>query len=177
MAGTNFVEALTAFETDPDTHAIILVGEIGGATEDDAVEWIKDYKRRTTDPKPIAAVIGGILAREGTIMGHAGAFRLPGDGTSNEKIKNLESVGVTVVDHPTKLGSTIKTLMQQSGRGDKIVGYVQNTILLQLTNVLRQTLPCLLRDAATTRPAQSQDLASIFLLRFLWCKSEASRYL
>ncbi|KAF2753005.1 succinyl-CoA ligase-like protein subunit alpha [Pseudovirgaria hyperparasitica] len=116
VAGTNFVEALTAFETDPDTHAIIMCGEIGGRTETDAAEWIADYKKRVKNPKPIAAVIGGVHARQGTIMGHAGAFALPGDKLAHEKVEILKNVGVPVVDHPTKLGSLMKTLMKQSGR-------------------------------------------------------------
>ncbi|KAI8942738.1 hypothetical protein NX059_000784 [Plenodomus lindquistii] len=116
IAGTNFVDALKVFEEDDDTHAIILVGELGGTTEEEAAEWIKDYNKRVKNPKPIAAVVGGFQAAPGRVMGHAGAWTGLGEGTSEAKYKALESAGATMVDHPAKLGGVMKEIMAKSGR-------------------------------------------------------------
>ncbi|KAF2031468.1 succinyl-CoA synthetase-like protein [Setomelanomma holmii] len=116
IAGTNFVDALKVFENDEDTEAIILVGELGGTNEEEAADWIKDYKKRVKNPKPIAAVIGGLQAAPGRVMGHAGAWTGLGEGTAESKRKALESVGVTMVDHPAKFGGVVKEILSQSGR-------------------------------------------------------------
>ncbi|KAF2494165.1 hypothetical protein BU16DRAFT_66637 [Lophium mytilinum] len=116
IAGTNFVDGLTIFETDEDTEAIILVGELGGTAEEEAAEWIKDYKKRTENPKPIAAVIGGFQAVPGQVMGHAGAWTGIGEGNAESKYKALEKAGVTMVDHPAKFGNVMKGLLSSSGR-------------------------------------------------------------
>ncbi|KAF2129304.1 succinyl-CoA ligase-like protein subunit alpha [Dothidotthia symphoricarpi CBS 119687] len=116
IAGTNFVDALKVFEQDEDTEAIILVGEVGGTTEEEAAEWIKDYKKRVKNPKPIAAVVGGFQAVPGKVMGHAGAWTGLGEGTAESKYKALESVGVTMVDHPAKFGGVMKSILAKSGR-------------------------------------------------------------
>ncbi|KAF2688186.1 succinyl-CoA synthetase-like protein [Lentithecium fluviatile CBS 122367] len=119
IAGTNFVDALKVFETDDDTEAIIIVGELGGTSEEEAADCIKDYRKRTENPKPIAAVIGGFQAAPGRIMGHAGAWTGIGEGTSESKYRALESAGVTMVDHPAKFGSVMKDLLAKSGRSVK----------------------------------------------------------
>ncbi|KAL2067101.1 hypothetical protein VTL71DRAFT_1525 [Oculimacula yallundae] len=116
LAGTNFVDALKVFEHDDDTEGIILIGEIGGEAELQAAEWIKEYKKRSSNPKPISAVIGGIHAAPGRVMGHAGAFCLPGEPDALTKIKYLEDAGVTIVNHPEKLGEAMKKLLGNSGR-------------------------------------------------------------
>ncbi|KAH7062005.1 succinyl-CoA ligase subunit alpha [Paraphoma chrysanthemicola] len=116
IAGTNFVDALKVFEHDEDTEAIILVGEVGGTSEEEAADWIKDYNRRVKNPKPIAAVIGGLQAAPGRVMGHAGAWQGLGEGTAESKRKALESVGVTMVDHPAKFGGVMKEILSQAGR-------------------------------------------------------------
>ncbi|PVH74726.1 putative CoA-ligase [Cadophora sp. DSE1049] len=116
LAGTNFVDALKVFEHDDDTEGIILIGEIGGEAELQAAEWIKDYRKRSSNPKPISAVIGGIHGAPGRVMGHAGAFTLPGEPDALTKIKYLEDAGVTVVNHPEKLGGAMKKLLGSSGR-------------------------------------------------------------
>lgn len=126
IAGTNFVDALKVFETDDDTEAIIIVGELGGTTEEEAAEWIKDYNKRVKNPKPIAAVIGGFQAAPGRVMGHAGAWTGLGEGTADSKYKALEAAGATMVDHPAKLGGVMKEILAKSGRNvDKIVSYPQ----------------------------------------------------
>ncbi|KAH9218361.1 putative CoA-ligase [Leptodontidium sp. 2 PMI_412] len=116
LAGTNFVDALKVFEHDDDTEGIILIGEIGGEAELKAAEWIKEYRKRASNPKPISAVIGGIHAAPGRVMGHAGAFTLPGEPDALTKIKYLEDAGVTIVNHPEKLGDAMKKLLGNSGR-------------------------------------------------------------
>jgi len=116
LAGTNFVDALKVFEHDDDTEGIILIGEIGGEAEMQAAEWIKEYRKRSSNPKPISAVIGGIHAAPGRVMGHAGAFTLPGEPDALTKMKYLKDAGVTVVNHPEKLGDAMKKLLGSSGR-------------------------------------------------------------
>lgn len=122
IAGTNFVDALKVFETDDDTQAIILVGELGGTNEEEAADWIKDYNKRVSNPKPIAACIGGFQAKPGKVTGHAGAWTGLGEGTSEVKYRALEAAGVTMVDHPAKFGGVMKDILSQSGRNvDRIV--------------------------------------------------------
>lgn len=122
IAGTNIVDGLKVFETDPDTEGIIIVGEVGGRSEEDAAEWIKDYLKRTPKPKPIAALVGGLHAPPGRIMGHAGAWAARGEKSAQEKYQILKDAGATMVDHPEKFGGVMKTLLSQAGRNpDAIV--------------------------------------------------------
>lgn len=117
IAGTNLVDALKVFEADPETEGIILVGEIGGRAEEDAAEWIRAYKQRAgSKAKPIAALVGGLHAPQGRIMGHAGAWAARGERTAVEKYKILQDAGATMVDHPENFGGVMKTLLSQSGR-------------------------------------------------------------
>ncbi|KAK2750328.1 hypothetical protein FQN57_003808 [Myotisia sp. PD_48] len=116
LAGTDFVDALKVFEHDDDTHGIIIVGEIGGAAEMDAAEWIKDYHRRSLNPKPIMALVGGIQAPHGRIMGHAGAWAAPGEPDAQTKIRALQNAGAVLVDHPEHFGEGMKTLLSNTSR-------------------------------------------------------------
>ncbi|KAL5385804.1 hypothetical protein DPSP01_004584 [Paraphaeosphaeria sporulosa] len=116
IAGTNHVDALKVFEHDQDTEAIILVGELGGTSEEEAAEWIRDYRKRVKNPKPIAALVGGFQAAPGRIMGHAGAWTGIGEGTAESKYKALERAGVTMVDHPAKFGGVVKGLLAEHGK-------------------------------------------------------------
>ncbi|KAJ5147370.1 uncharacterized protein N7443_001035 [Penicillium atrosanguineum] len=116
LAGTNFVDALKIFEHDSDTEGIILVGEIGGTAEMDAAEWIKDYRQRTQNPKPIMALVGGLEAPPGRIMGHAGAWAAPGEPDAQTKYHALERAGAVMVNHPEKFGVGMKTLLGNTGR-------------------------------------------------------------
>ncbi|EXJ77409.1 succinyl-CoA synthetase alpha subunit [Capronia epimyces CBS 606.96] len=113
LAGTNFVEAFQVLVEDEYTEGIIMIGELGGSAELRAAEWINNYNRRIANPKPFMALIGGIQAPPGRIMGHAGAWAAPGEASAAQKIKILEDVGVTVVDHPEKLGAGMKTLLAE----------------------------------------------------------------
>ncbi|KAE8394263.1 putative succinyl-CoA synthetase subunit alpha [Aspergillus alliaceus] len=116
LAGTNFVDALKIFESDPDTEGIILVGEIGGTAEIDAAEWIKVYNRRTANPKPIMALVGGLHAPPGRIMGHAGAWTALGEPDAKSKYQALERAGAVMVNHPEKFGEGMKTLLNNRSR-------------------------------------------------------------
>ncbi|TVY87373.1 Succinate--CoA ligase [ADP-forming] subunit alpha, mitochondrial, partial [Lachnellula willkommii] len=116
LAGTRFVDALKIFEHDDDTEGIVLIGEIGGDAEMEAADWIKEYRKRSLNPKPISAVIGGVNVAPGRVMGHAGAFTLPGEPDALAKVKRLQDAGVTIVNHPAKFGEAMKALLGSSGR-------------------------------------------------------------
>ncbi|KAA8566847.1 hypothetical protein EYC84_009946 [Monilinia fructicola] len=115
LAGTNFVDALKVFEHDDDTEGIIIIGEIGGEAELEAAAWIEEYKKRSPNPKPIVALVAGIHIPHGKVMGHAGAFLLPGEPDAKTKIKAFEDVGVTMVNHPARFGDAMKVLLPDSG--------------------------------------------------------------
>jgi succinyl-CoA synthetase alpha subunit len=115
FAGTNFVEAFQVLVDDPNTEGIIMIGELGGRAELDAAEWVKDYRKRSLDPKPFMACIGGVEAPPGRIMGHAGAWSAPGEAIAREKIAILEKADIEVVDHPEKFGERMKALLSQRG--------------------------------------------------------------
>ncbi|KAL0259827.1 hypothetical protein SLS55_005567 [Diplodia seriata] len=96
IAGTSFVDALNVFEHDSDTEGIIVVGEVGGRAEEEAAEWIKEYRKRTAKPKPIAALVGGKLAPADRVMGHAGAWPAPGENLAEVKAQLLENAGAVM---------------------------------------------------------------------------------
>jgi succinyl-CoA synthetase alpha subunit len=102
IIGTNFIDALRLFEADPDTDAIIMIGEIGGNAEDTAAEFIKHNVT-----KPVVAFIAGQTAPEGRRMGHAGAIISGGHGTAQEKFKVLKAAGAHIVKTPALLGETM----------------------------------------------------------------------
>jgi succinyl-CoA synthetase alpha subunit len=100
--GTNFVDALAAFNDDPETEGVIMIGEIGGTAEEDAAEWIKANMN-----KPVAAFIAGTSAPAGKRMGHAGAIISGGKGTAEAKIEALQGAGVVMAPTPTDMGSAM----------------------------------------------------------------------
>ncbi len=106
LNGTNFIDILKLFENDPETHAILLIGEIGGHAEEEAAEWIK-----SNCTKPVAAFIAGQTAPPGRTMGHAGAIISGNQGTAKSKIGALERAGVKVSKTPAEMGKVIKTLL------------------------------------------------------------------
>ncbi|POS78579.1 succinyl-CoA synthetase subunit alpha [Diaporthe helianthi] len=114
LPGTDLVEALQVLEHDPNTKGIALIGEIGGDGEILAAQWITDYHARTplAQRKPIVALIAGLLAPRDRVMGHAGAFWLPGEPAPNQKVMALRGAGVTMVNHPAKIGPALRTLME-----------------------------------------------------------------
>ncbi|KAL2128037.1 hypothetical protein VTI74DRAFT_9825 [Chaetomium olivicolor] len=108
VPGTDLREALAELEQDPDTDAIALIGEIGGTGELEAADWIREYHARTESPKPIVALIAGVLEAPGRIMGHAGAFTIPGEPDAKTKIAALGAAGATIVNHPAKFGDALR---------------------------------------------------------------------
>ena len=106
--GTNFVDCLDLFLGDDDTHAIVVIGEIGGTPEVDAADFLKQAKRK----KPVVGFIAGVTAPPGRRMGHAGAIVSSGGETAAEKIEVLRSAGVTIARSPAEIGSTMLTLLK-----------------------------------------------------------------
>ncbi len=101
--GTNFIDALDLFNNDPDTDAVIMIGEIGGTAEEQAAEWAKEHFK-----KPIASFIAGSAAPPGKRMGHAGAIISGGKGTAADKFAALEAAGIKTTANPAELAVTLK---------------------------------------------------------------------
>ncbi|MBF0271542.1 MAG: succinate--CoA ligase subunit alpha [Magnetococcales bacterium] len=101
--GTNFIDCLSMFQDDPQTEAVIMIGEIGGTAEEEAAAWIRQHMT-----KPVTAFIAGATAPKGKRMGHAGAIISGGKGTAAEKFEALEKAGVHIARSPAEMGVVVK---------------------------------------------------------------------
>jgi succinyl-CoA synthetase alpha subunit len=106
VPGTNFIDCLREFEADPETHAIMMIGEIGGSAEEEAAEFIK-----ASVSKPMSAYIAGVTAPAGKKMGHAGAIVSGGKGTAQGKMDALRAAGVQVGQNPTEAGELMAAIV------------------------------------------------------------------
>jgi succinyl-CoA synthetase alpha subunit len=106
IIGTGYIDLLALFEKDPETEAVVMIGEIGGDAEDKAAAFI-----RQSIKKPVISFIAGITAPPGRRMGHAGAIITGGKGTATEKMQVLEAAGVRVVRNPAEIGQTVQSAL------------------------------------------------------------------
>ena len=107
IIGTTFLDAIKMFHEDPDTHAIVLIGEIGGNAEERASEWIKANVK-----KPVVGFIAGQTAPPGRRMGHAGAIISGGQGTAKDKYAAMKAAGIQTVETPADLGTTVAAALK-----------------------------------------------------------------
>jgi succinyl-CoA synthetase alpha subunit len=107
IIGSNFIDILKLFNQDPETEAVVLIGEIGGSAEEQAAVYIKEHFN-----KPVVSFISGQTAPPGRRMGHAGAIISGGKGTAAEKMRVLKENGIHVVENPAEIGTTLKKVLE-----------------------------------------------------------------
>src|SRR5690625_2893191 len=112
--GTNFIDVLKAYNEDPGTYAVIMIGEIGGTAEEEAAAWIKENMT-----KPVVGFIGGVTAPPGKRMGHAGAIISGGQGTAQEKIRVMNECGIKVAETPAVMGETMIKVLEENNLVEK----------------------------------------------------------
>jgi succinyl-CoA synthetase alpha subunit len=105
--GLKHIDIMKMFNDDPDTEAVIMVGEIGGSDEEDCARWIKAHMK-----KPVVGFIAGITAPPGKRMGHAGAIISGGKGTADEKLAVMEECGIKVTRNPAHMGKLLKSVLK-----------------------------------------------------------------
>jgi succinyl-CoA synthetase alpha subunit len=104
--GLKHIDVMKMFNDDPDTDAVVMIGEIGGSDEETAAEWIKDHMK-----KPVVGFIAGVTAPPGKRMGHAGAIISGGKGTAQEKLEVMEASGIRVTKNPAEMGKLLKAMI------------------------------------------------------------------
>lgn len=107
--GMKHIDVMKLFNDDPQTDAVIMVGEIGGADEETAALWVKDNMK-----KPVVGFIAGVTAPAGKRMGHAGAIISGGKGTAQEKLEVMQACGIKVTRNPAEMGKTLKAILKQA---------------------------------------------------------------
>lgn len=112
--GTDYIDVLKELNEDPETYAVIMIGEIGGTAEEEAAYWIKENMK-----KPVVGFIGGRTAPPGKRMGHAGAIISGGKGTASEKIRVMTECGIPVADTPAVIGETLIKVLKEKGLYEK----------------------------------------------------------
>jgi len=105
--GMKHVDVMKLFNNDPDTDAVVMIGEIGGSDEEDAARWVKGNMK-----KPVVGFIAGVTAPPGKRMGHAGAIISGGKGTAQAKLEVMEDCGITVTRNPAEMGKTLKRVLR-----------------------------------------------------------------
>ena len=108
IIGTQFIDALQLFEADDETEAVVMIGEIGGAAEEEGAAWVKEHMS-----KPVFGFIAGRTAPPGRRMGHAGAIVSGGKGTAEAKLDAMREAGITVIENPAEIGETVKAHFEQ----------------------------------------------------------------
>ncbi len=116
VKGLEFIDVLKMFNEDPDTYAVIMIGEIGGTAEEEAAHWIKANMK-----KPVVGFIGGKTAPPGKRMGHAGAIISGGKGTAAEKVATMEACGIKVAPTPSEMGATLVSVLEEHGLLEKCI--------------------------------------------------------
>jgi len=105
--GLKHVDVLKHFNDDPETDAVVMIGEIGGSDEESAAEWVKQHMQ-----KPVVGFIAGVTAPPGKRMGHAGAIISGGKGTAQEKLAVMESCGIKVTRNPAEMGKLLRSVLR-----------------------------------------------------------------
>lgn len=116
VKGMEFIDVLEMFNNDPDTDAIIMIGEIGGTAEEEAAEWIQEHMQ-----KPVVGFIAGATAPKGKRMGHAGAIISGGKGTAAEKIAKMQACGIRVAPTPSEIGATLVDLLKERDMLEQVI--------------------------------------------------------
>jgi succinyl-CoA synthetase alpha subunit len=108
--GTGFIDCLAAFEADPQTEAVVMIGEIGGSAEEEAAAWVA-----ANMSKPVVGFVAGMTAPPGKRMGHAGAIISGGKGTAAEKVAAMEAAGIRCANDPSEIGAVLLKSLQAAG--------------------------------------------------------------
>jgi len=106
VSGLKHIDVMQLFNADPDTDAVVMVGEIGGEAEESCARWVKEHMK-----KPVVGFIAGVSAPPGKRMGHAGAIISGGKGTAQEKLAVMEACGIKVTRNPAEMGKLLKAVL------------------------------------------------------------------